>query len=76
MTYIYIYIYIYERLLTKLKPEMFHLFSTEYKIDGGAYNLTLTEWGQSEPFLVYANPFTCDDLKSLKVPCPLPAGSK
>lgn len=50
------------------------IYQFPYVLDGGAYNLTLTEYGQEEPFLTYANPFTCDDIKDLHAPCPLPKG--
>ncbi|GFS26912.1 hypothetical protein ElyMa_001734000 [Elysia marginata] len=49
-------------------------YTLPYPLDGGSYNLTLTEYGESEPFLTYANPFTCDDVKQLIKICPIPKG--
>ncbi|KAK3790062.1 hypothetical protein RRG08_038759 [Elysia crispata] len=44
-----------------------------YELDGGFYNLTVTEYGETKPFIVSKNPFTCDDIKEF-ITCPIPIG--
>ena len=53
----------------------FYLSFAAHNLDGGFYNITVTEYQESEPFLVYANTFTCDDIKKT-IPCPIPKGCK
>ncbi|RUS87284.1 hypothetical protein EGW08_004964 [Elysia chlorotica] len=48
-------------------------YTFAYKLDGGFYNLTLREFGEAEPFLSHAYPFSCDDITKT-VACPVSKG--
>ncbi|GFO01387.1 hypothetical protein PoB_002789200 [Plakobranchus ocellatus] len=60
-------------LSAKRSVEIDLKYTIAHDLNGGDYNLTVTYYGDKTPFLVYANPFTCDDIKEI-LPCPMKKG--
>jgi len=55
------------------KVTVFGKYTVPYDMNSGSVNVQVTFAGDEEPFLQYANPFTCNEIKQY-IPCPLIKG--
>ncbi|GFS26909.1 hypothetical protein ElyMa_001733900 [Elysia marginata] len=62
------------KVLSPFKPiNMTVVFRLPYELDGGSYNVVVTQYGMPDPFITFTNQFTCAEVKKY-MECPAQKG--